>query len=165
MNNSFLMQKDKLGSLVLLGFALVFLISSYNLEIDPRYGELFNSGTLPKVLAWLLFACSAHQLFTSRGGDRFDSDIVKWNWPKVGLLIVLMSAYALAFSTMGFMLGSICFLVLGFRILGEQNYTKSILIAVAVVVPIWLLLVKVFDLFLDSGELYYLIVNIIGGAS
>ena len=165
MNKSYFMQKDKLGSLVLLGFALVFLSLSNNLEIDPRYGKLFNSGTLPKVLAWLLFACSVYQLFSSGKGDSFESDIVKWNWRKVGLLIALTSAYALTFSILGFMLGSICFLVLGFRILGQKNHIKSILIAVGVVVPIWLLLVQVFDLFLDNGELYYLIVNIMGGAS
>ena len=164
MINPLFLQKDRLGSLLLLVFALVFLTLSYRLEIDPRYGILFNSGTLPKVLSWGLLGCSVYQLFTPQKGDQFSADVANWNWRKVGLLIVLMSAYALAFSMLGFLLGSITFLVLGFRVLGDRSLVKSVLIASGVVVPIWLLLVKVFDLFLDNGELYYLITRVVGGA-
>lgn len=165
MINSLFLHKDKLGSLLLLVFALTFLILSYGLDIDPRYGDLFNSGTLPKVLSWGLLGCSAYQLFTPAVGDQFSAEIANWNWPKVSLLIVLMFAYALTFSILGFLLASISFLVLGFRVLGERSFIKSILIAAGVVVPIWLLLVKVFDLFLENGELYYQVIEMVGGAS
>jgi putative tricarboxylic transport membrane protein len=157
----FFKHKDRIGSLLLFVFAVVFMQMSYTLDIGSNSSQAFNARTLPLSLSVLLAICSLIHLLRPTDTP-IDDDAAQWKWKQVGALIVLMAAYALSFPFLGFMLCSIAFLVLGFRVLGERSYQRSLFIAGTLVGAIWLLLTQVFGLFLDHGELTLSLLKFVG---
>jgi hypothetical protein len=61
---------------------------------------------------------------------------------------------ALLFSKLGFVFSSYLFLHASFLVLGERRILVSGVIAASLVVFLWLMLTRVFGIFLDSGDLY-----------
>ena len=70
------------------------------------------------------------------------------------LLTLLLVAYAQLFEILGFILSSFAFLMAGFLILGERRIVFGASVAGGLVLFLWLLLAKVFGLYLDSGNLF-----------
>ena len=158
---NFFKHKDRIGSLLLFIFAVVLMQMSYALDIEPTANQAFTARTLPLTLSILLAICSLIHLIRPTNTP-LDEDVAKWQWKRVAALVVLMAAYALSFPLLGFFLGSIAFLVVGFRILGEEKYSRSLMIASLLVSAIWLLLTQVFGLFLDHGELVLGLSRLVG---
>ena len=153
--------KDRVGSLILFTFAVAFFYMSISIEVVDAASQSFTARTLPLVLSSLLVVCSIiHFIQSSR--ISFDNNIRQWRWRQAAALILLMAIYATSFSLLGFFLASVLFLVTGFRILGEKSYKRSGLIAIVLVGSIWLLLTKVFGLFLEQGEWPLLMFTLLG---
>ena len=155
--------KDKVGACIILLFALIYLAVTFDIPIGRIAGsEVFNARTLPIVLAiTTIFLCLAQIFMPTKelASETISASIKGFQWRPCLLLIVLMLGYGLTFGVFGFALATFLFLFIGFLILGERRYFLSVAIAAGVAVAMWLLLTQLFDIYLDSGDLYRLLAN------
>ena len=84
--------------------------------------------------------------------------VAGFQWKPCLLLTVLMLLYGLTFNFFGFLIATFLFLFIGFSILEEKRYRKSATVAGAVAFFMWAVLTQMFDIYLDSGDLYRLVV-------
>lgn len=150
--------KDRVGSLLVLAFALFYLRYALVLPLDPTAGDdSFTARTMPVGLAIAAILLAIVQLFLSiRKGDgnRISVAVQGFNWKTTLLLVLLMGVYSVVFDFLGFIISSFLFLQLGFLILGERRILLSTAVATFLVLFLWAMLTQVFGLYLDSGNLY-----------
>jgi len=158
----FFNNKEKLGSAFVLLFALIYLNATFDIPVHQMiFVEIFNARTLPMFLAIATIIICLILIFMPGGGssDETMTDAVAgFQWKPCVLLTVLMLLYGLTFNFFGFLIATFLFLFIGFSILEEKRYRKSATIAGAVAVVMWAVLTQMFDIFLDSGDLYRLVV-------
>ncbi len=153
--------KDRIGSLLILAFSVVYLRYALVLPLDPTASvESFTPRTLPIGLSVAAILFSLVQILLSFGQDgdnRLSVAVRDFNWKPTLLLILLMGAYAFVFDALGFLLSSFLFLLCGFLILGERRFLLAAGIAASLVLFLWAILTQLFGLYLDAGDLYRLI--------
>ena len=119
-------------------------------EEDP-----LTARTMPTVLAWTGGIASALLLILPQQGEtqRFLDVFKGKNWVKAISLMVLMVAYGLSFTWLGFTISTILFLFAGIYLLGERRWT--VLLPVSLILPIafWALLTQALGIYLAPGEL------------
>lgn len=150
--------RNRIGALLLLVFALAYLRQSFSIPLDPTASESFTPRTLPVGLAsaMILLAC-VQLLLPSAGSDGLVASLRGFRWaPAVGL-VVLMLLYSLSFSVLGFAIASFLFLMLGFRVLGETRLVVGAAIAGGLVLFLWVMLTQAFGLYIDNGALLRLV--------
>ena len=155
---NFLNNKDKLGSSFILLFALGYLNATFDIPIDRMIAvEIFTARTLPTFLAIITIAICLVQIFIPARGatDEAISDAVAgFQWKPCLLLTGLMLLYGLTFNILGFLIATFLFLFIGFAILKEKRFLFSTAVSGGVAVFMWVVLTQMFDIFLDSGDLY-----------
>ena len=158
----FFNNKEKVGSAFVLLFALIYLNATFDIPVHKMiFIEIFNARTLPMFLAIATIIICLILIFMPGGGlsDETMTDAVAgFQWKPCVLLTVLMLLYGLTFNFFGFLLATFLFLFIGFSILEEKRYRKSATVAGAVALFMWAVLTQMFDIFLDSGDLYRLVV-------
>jgi putative tricarboxylic transport membrane protein len=158
---NFINNKDKLGSSILLLFALVYLNATFDIPVQQTMGnEVFSARTLPFALSLITIVICLVQIFTAAKGaadETISSAIAGFQWRPCLLLVAAMLLYGLTFQLFGFALGTFLFLFVGFAILEEKRYILSTAIAGGVAVFMWLVLTQLFDIYLDPGDLYRLV--------
>ena len=159
--------KTRLGSLTLLLFSCTYLGLSFDLQIDQTFNDQgFTSRTLPVALAIAGILCALIQLAANTSASaeqdhnqRLSSEFVSGNWFQVSLLVCLMLIYSWFFDWLGFLLGGTLFLLAGFFALGERRFGLAVAVATGLAGGLWFLLSQVFGLYLDSGELYRILLG------
>lgn len=150
--------RTRVGSFLILVFSLCYLRAIFDIPVDTAWAEEHvTSRTLPMGLAIASIAFALIQLFQPavKGSDMSVSSAVEgFHWRPMVLLVVLMLAYALGFHVLGFVLGTFLFLLAGFWVLGERRPLVSILVSGGLSLFMWIMLTRVFGLFLESGSLY-----------
>ncbi len=158
---NFFNNKDKVGSSIILLTALIYLNATFDIPINQVLGgEVFTARTLPIWLSIITIVVCLIQMFVPARGavDETISDaIAGFQWKTCVLLTGSMLLYSLTFKFFGFLVGTFLFLFIGFAILKEKRYRLSAAISGGVAVFMWVLLTQVFDIFLDSGDLYRLL--------
>jgi len=159
----FLNNKDKVGSSIILLTALIYLNATFDIPINRVFGgEVFTARTLPICLSIMAIVVSLIQIFIPARGavDETISDaIAGFQWMPCLLLTGSMLLYSLTFKFFGFLIGTFLFLFIGFAILKEKRYQLSAAISGGVAVFMWAILTQLFDIYLDSGDLYRLLVG------
>ena len=148
--------RSKIGSLLILIFSISYLRHSLTIQLDPTAVDIvFTPRTMPIGLATISILCALFQLFFTKENHDVPlwQTINKSNWKPLLALIALMTIYALCFNFLGFVIGSILFLLAGFYVLGERRIILSLSIAIGLIGFLWLLLSQVFGLYLDNGHL------------
>ncbi len=157
----FVNNKDRLGSSFILLFALIYLSATFDIPIDRIIaGEVFTARTLPIFLSAITIVVCLIQMFIPAKGaaDETISDaIAGFHWQPCLLLTGAMLIYGLTFNFLGFFVGTFLFLFIGFAILKEKRYLLSAAISGGVAVFMWVVLTQLFDVYLDSGDLYRLL--------
>ncbi len=160
---NFLTNKDKVGSCFILLFSLVYLTAIFEIPVNQSLSyDVVNARTLPFCLALLAIVVSAVTLFSSASDSEEETllqAVEGFQWRPCLLLVGAMFVYAMLFDYLGFLLATSVFLYSGFYILKETRQLFSITVAVGVALFMWLVLTQVFGIYLDSGELYRLIVR------
>ena len=153
--------KDKLGSILILVFALAYLVSAFDIPIEESFAnEIFSARTLPIFLAIITIAVCLFQIaMADRGSpDETIADAVAgFRWRPCLLLTGLMLLYGLTFEFFGFFAGTFLFLFAGFSILKEKRFLLSAAVSAGVATFMWAVLTQLFDIFLDPGDLYRLV--------
>ena len=156
---SLLDNKERLGSLLILLFAAAYLRQALELPVDSTTVDgAFTSRTLPIGLSTSAIVLSIVQFLFATHGSRVSVSVADYDWRSAALLVLAMAVYALSFEFLGFVVSSVFFLLAGFAILGERNILRSGVIASVLVAVLWALFTKVFDLYLESGAIYRLVV-------
>ncbi len=157
--------KDRVGSLLLLVFSITYLRYAFDLPLDTTAGdESFSAKTLPIGLAVAAIGFSLLELIFSvrRSTDnRISESVQGFNWVSTTLLISAMLVYSMVFDLLGFMFSSYLFLHVSFIILGERRVLFSAAVAASLVVLLWLILTRAFGIFLDSGDLFRFLVDLV----
>ncbi len=154
----FIDNKDRLGSLLILAFSVVYLRYALILPLDPTAGvESFTPRTLPIGLSVAAILCALLQISLSAGagaGNRVSAAVRGYAWMPTLLLIAAMAVYVAVFEFLGFAFSSFLFLLSGFLILGERRFLLSTGVAASLVLFLWAILTQLFGLYLDAGDLY-----------
>jgi putative tricarboxylic transport membrane protein len=154
----FLDNKDKVGSSLILLFALVYLNATFEVPVYRVFaGEVFTARTLPTFLAIITIVICLIQIFSpAKGADEevISKAIAGFRWKPCLLLTLSMLVYGLTFKFFGFSLATFLFLFVGFAILDEKRYRISAAIAGGIALFMWVVLTQMFDIYLDSGDLY-----------
>ncbi len=157
----FIDNKDRLGSLLILAFSIIYLRYALVLPLDPTAGvESFTPRTLPIGLSVSAILCALLQIsLSARQGaeNRVSSAVQRFAWTPTLLLIATMAVYVAVFEFLGFAFSSFLFLLSGFLILGERRFLLSAGVAASLVLFLWAILTQLFGLYLDAGDLHRLV--------
>ena len=152
--------RARVGSLLLILFSLFYLRYIYDIPIDTQFGETtISARTLPMGLAILMIVFSLVQFFIGEDGPSISSSVKGYQWRTTISLCVLMLVYSLVFSFLGFVISTLCFLLVGFYILGEKRWKLSLSVAFGLTLFMWGILTQLLDLYLDNGEVLRLILG------
>jgi hypothetical protein len=158
---SFVNNKDKVGSSLVLLFSLTYLNVTFDIPTQQIMGNaVFTAQTLPIGLSVMAIIVALIQIFTPAGetaNESISDAVAGFQWQPCLLLTGAMLLYGLTFQFFGFALSTFLFLFIGFSILKERRYLLSSAIAGGVAVFMWLVLTQMFDIYLDSGDLYRLL--------
>jgi putative tricarboxylic transport membrane protein len=158
---SFVNNKDKVGSSLVLLFSLIYLNVTFDIPTQQIMGnEVFTARTLPIGLSVMAIIVSLIQIFApvnETENETISDAVAGFQWQPCLLLVGAMLLYGLTFQFLGFALSTFLFLFIGFSILKERRYLLSSVVAGGVAVFMWLVLTQLFDIYLDSGDLYHLL--------
>lgn len=155
--------KDKVGSSLLLLFSLIYLNATFDIPLNQVFGdEVFTARTLPICLSVVaIVVCLIHIFIPAKGlkSESISYAIAGFQWKPCLLLAGLMLIYGLTFKFFGFVIATFLFLLIGFSILQEKRYWISALVSGGLVFFMWGVLNQVFDIYLDSGSLFRLVMG------
>ncbi|WP_350333627.1 tripartite tricarboxylate transporter TctB family protein [Coralliovum pocilloporae] len=143
-----LLSKDRIGGVLLLLFCLTYGYLSQDIRLLPFQANVaFHARTMPEVLAVLGIGLSLIVIVFP--GSSEGLDMRGYDWPKVIVFLVLMSAYGLTIRPLGFIISTSLFLMIGFRLLGERKIPVLLMVAVPLVVAFWVLMTQGLDVFIE----------------
>jgi len=140
--------KDRIGGILLLLFCLGYGLASQQIVLLPFQETMaFHARTLPEALAVMGVSLSLALIIFPGSHEKLD--LAGYNWVTALLFILLMVAYGLTIRSLGFILSTSGFLMLGFFLLGERKLWKMAVIAIPLVVIFWLMMTKGLDVFIE----------------
>lgn len=153
--------KNKMGNFLLLAFSAFYIINISAIADDPtQLNTIFTAKTLPLILSILSISICILKLILKNDKEESISESVKnYRWKLMISLLVLMLLYSLLFSWLGFIFSTFLFLFIGFLILGEKRYLKAAFIAFMIDGFMWSVLSLGFELQLELGDIFYLLLG------
>ena len=158
------MTKTRVGSLFFLVFSTIYLYQSYNIHILAGLNyDAMTARTFPYYLGIFGILVSLLMLlFTFLSvdvEDMFDWGNLKTFDFKKGLYFIgAMFFYGFTIRTLGFIIATIIFLIIGFKILEEKSWKTVLLTSFGVSIIFWFLLTQVLGVYIEQGMVFdYLI--------
>lgn len=115
-----MLSEQRIVSLVFLALAVAYTAMAYDIQLYPGDEfEKINAQTFPKAVGYSLIALTLIHLVMPHTAEK-----VNWrrfDWLKVLGLLGLMLLYGFTIKTVGFLLSTTGFLMLGFLLLGERR--------------------------------------------
>ena len=157
-----LLNRDRVSGLIFLLVCLIYGYQATQIQLFPgdEY-EAFTARTLPYLLtaagiimSLLLIVMSPAPDCHKKACEQQTKNENRLDWRLLISFVILMAAYGLGLTWLGFVLATSLFLLGGFWLLGERR--KSVLIGASFpfVTVFWLLLTKVLDIYLEPGYLF-----------
>jgi len=155
------MNRDKVGALFFLMFSIAYGILAYKIPLTfISQQESFNARTMPyalgitgALLSFLMLVVPSERSGEDAG---LKAAFKGLDWPRVGLLVVMMVFYGLTLRLVGFVISSVLFLVGGFTILGERRWWLIFVGSVPLVLFIWFLMSRILGMYIAPGEIFYM---------
>ncbi|MGR5151687.1 tripartite tricarboxylate transporter TctB family protein [Photobacterium swingsii] len=149
-----LLSRNRVGALIFLVISLIYGYQSQQIPLFPG-GEFepFTARTLPNLLS-IAGVILSLLLVVMAKDDRHSGAITGFNWKLLIGFLVLMAAYGVGLTWLGFLLSTSLFLLGGFLLLGERR--KSVLFGASFpfVTAFWLLLTQGLDIYLEPGYIF-----------
>jgi len=149
--------QEKLTVLILLAASTMFGVQAQDFspaadaaEIGPASGRLLLAAAFAGSLIAILMLLSPGKTHRSL------SVTLRYFWPQLAGLGILMIAYAFALEPVGFFLATSLFMALGSLLLGERRWWSLILLSAIVAAALQLTLQSVFGLALDDPLMHAL---------
>lgn len=159
------MTKNRVGALFFLAFSVFYFYQSFNIHllVGADY-EAMTARTFPYYIGILGVVCSLLILvlsfFRVAASDLFDWQKIKTFDFKKGLyFVVAMLFYGYTIRTLGFIIATIIFLILGFKILEEKNIKIILLTSFGVSLVFWALLTQVLGVYIEQGIVFDMLIG------
>jgi putative tricarboxylic transport membrane protein len=139
-----------------LAFSIAYGWQATGIDIFPgQEYEPFTPQTFPLALSVIGAVLGLAQVAKSLRAPA--SEAAAWgryDWPRVGLLLLSMVVYGATFTWLGFLLSTTLFLLAGYLILGERRVLIVGSASILVTVGFWLIMTKILGIYLAPGELF-----------
>ena len=146
--------RDHIGGFIFLVLSVTYGYYAQRIPMLPGDEfEPFHAQTLPIALSYLGGILGIAMLATAKGAVGKSFDVVGLDFLLVAKLLANIVLFALALEWIGFTLATILFLMIGYWLLGERDIKTLIIASVPFAVGIWVVLVKLLDIYLAPGRL------------
>ncbi len=146
--------RDHIGGFIFLVMSVTYGYYAQRIPMLPGDEfEPFHAQTLPIALSYLGGILGIAMLATAKGSVGKSFNVVGLDFLLVAKLLANIVLFALALEWIGFTLATILFLMIGYWLLGEREIKTLILASVPFAVGIWVVLVKLLDIYLAPGRL------------
>ena len=137
------MSKNTVGALFFLVLSLFYGLMTFTIPLNlMARNAVFTARTVPITLAVCGIIISLLLLILpssdADGRNTFIKAFRGFKWKQAVLLLALMIFYSFIIKLAGFIISTILFLIVGFRILGEQRVKILLLASIPFVVVFWL---------------------------
>jgi len=154
------MTKNRIGAISFLIFSAFYFYKSFDIHLlKGAYYETMTAQTFPFYLGILGMFVSTLILILSfvkiDNNDLLDMEKLRTYDFKKGLYLVLsMIFYGYTIRGLGFVISTILFLILGFKILEEKSWKVILLTSFTVSIVFWLLLTQLLDIYIENGVIF-----------
>jgi len=154
------MTKTRIGSIFFLIFSSFYFYQSFTITLLPgSHFETMTARTFPYYLGIIGIVISGLMLiFTYIRVDSEDIIDLKnfktFDFKKGAYFIVAMLFYAFTIRTLGFIIATIIFLIIGFNILEEKRWKVILLTSFGVSVVFWFLLTQILGVYIEQGVVF-----------
>lgn len=156
------MAREKLGALIMMMVSIAYGIGAFSIPLTfLAEQEMFNSRTMPIALAVVGAIISLLILILPTvdpdGKPTLREVTHGMDWKKSNMLLVSMIIYGLVMKWIGFILASIIFLIIGFRILGETRKKILLIASIPLVCVLWVIMSLLLGVYIAPGEIFYIL--------
>ncbi len=156
------MAREKVGALVMLLFSLAYGYQATQIPLSfLSQQEFFTPRTMPYALAVTGFVLSFLILVLptvdEQGKTSLAEETQGMDWKPAIQLVGLMLFYGLVMKWLGFVIASIIFLLIGFRILGERRIKRMLLAAIPLVLVLWVVMSMLLGVYIAPGEIFHML--------
>jgi putative tricarboxylic transport membrane protein len=151
------MTKSRIGSLFFLIFSIIYFYQSFNIHLLPNSPyDIMNARTFPYYIGLLGISISIIMFILSfiniKKEDLFDwNKLKKFDFKKMFYFIIAMLFYGFTIRSLGFIISTIIFLIIGFNILEEKSLKVIILTSFGVSLVFWFLLTQILGVYIEQG--------------
>lgn len=150
------MTKNVIGSIFFLIFSSFYFFNVFSIKQMPGgQFEVMTPSTFPYYIGLSGIVISLVLLVLSlmaKDNDKISLAYLKTlDFKSIVLFIAVMIFYGFTIRTLGFIIATIIFLVLGFLILKERNLKRIFLISIGVSVGFYLILNNLLGVYIDPG--------------
>ncbi|MFV2093594.1 MAG: tripartite tricarboxylate transporter TctB family protein [Hyphomicrobiales bacterium] len=146
-----MLTKDRVFGLLFLALSIAYGVEAQRIELYfGSAGSDFTARTFPTFLSFAggIVAFLMIVLPAARGEDQGDGFQAKFLWGKTAILCLVMVGYGLTIKSIGFLIATSAFLMIGYAILGERNIKVLILASIPVVMVFQFLLHSVLGVYI-----------------
>lgn len=151
------MTKSRVGSLLFLAFSILYFYKSFNIRLLPgtEY-QAMNAITFPYYIGILSIITALTVLILSfvkvETEDLFDWEYLKkFDFKKGFYFVLAMLFYGFTIRSLGFIIATILFLIIGFKILETKSWKVILLTSFGVSIIFWILLTQVLGVYIEQG--------------
>jgi putative tricarboxylic transport membrane protein len=150
------LNRDVFAALGFLAFSIAYGWQATGIEMIPgQEYEPFTPQTFPLALSVIGGLLALAQVAKSLREPPAQSESwARYDWIRVGLLLLSMVLYGASFTWLGFIVSTILFLVAGYVILGERRILVISAASILVTLGFWAIMTKLLGIYLAPGELF-----------
>ncbi|MGR5175289.1 tripartite tricarboxylate transporter TctB family protein [Vibrio parahaemolyticus] len=149
-----MLSRDRVGAMI---FLILCLCYGYQTSLIPMFPgdeyEPFTARTLPTILTFVGIGLAVLLLITGQP-DVKSGAVVDFNWKLLIGFLVLMAAYGIGLTYLGFVLATGFFLMAGFYMLGERRKRVLFGASFPFVLAFYLMLTQGLDIYLEPGLIF-----------
>jgi len=154
------MTKTRVGSLFFLAFSILYFYQSFNIHLLPgSHYEAMTAKTFPYYIGIMGIVVSILMLLLTYikidVEDMFDWENLKtFDFKKGAYFIVAMLFYGFTIRTLGFIIATIIFLIIGFKILETKSWRVILFTSFGVSIVFWFLLTQILGVYIEQGMIF-----------
>ena len=154
------MVKSRIGALFFFIFSAYYFYKSFDIHLlQGAYYDAMTAQTFPYYLGILGMVVSSLILIFSfikfDKDDLLDMEKLRTYDFKKGLYLILdMIFYGYTIRSLGFVISTIIFLIIGFKILEEKSWKVILLTSFGVTIVFWLLLTQLLGIYVENGVIF-----------
>ncbi len=154
------MVKSRIGALFFMIFSAFYFYKSFDIHLlKGNYYEVMTAQTFPHYLgilgmlvSFLIFVFSFLKIDKD---DFLDIEkLKKYDFKKGIYLVLSMIFYGYTIRSLGFVISTIFFLILGFKILEEKSWKIILLTSFGISILFWLLLTQLLGIYVENGIIF-----------
>lgn len=153
------MTKNRIGAMFFLAFSCFYFYNVFNIKKMPgSHFDVMTASSFPFYigLAGIIISLVILILtFVNKDEDMLSIEYLKsLDFKSTALFIVAMIFYGFTIRSLGFVIATIIFLLIGFIILKERNLKRIFLISIGVSVGFYLILNNLLGVYIDPGMIF-----------